>query len=305
MTDAEEAEWVAEHVSALRVQDKEAKERGITAVEIAKWYKTKVRNYFRCITCASQPVRERSHFQRRQGKFNTKPCRRQRLTHTEEAAWITTHTETLRNETDASAEAHRIIAKRLKSSQHLAVKSYDNTKQNVCKICTKKFPGVPLSIGQHCCAVCHRSFELETPAQRSNHRQSPDRALVCTACRENGYYPKDVCTYECRSCNGLFGRKNFSSRAVQNFIQRKRGNLTCGRCSASSAGKTTTARQNANPKRKDREFATHNRVDTPGDSPALSMMTTILAEVRNQPRSAGNGSGDPDDARRKEVKQTV
>ena len=285
LTDTEAAEWVAEHVNALRVQYKDARERGITDIEISEWYETKVRNYYRCITCSSQPVRERSHFQRRPGKSSTKPCRRQRLTRTEEAAWITTRKTTLRS---ASAEAHRIIAKRLKSSQSLIVKTCDKAQQNVCNICTKKFPGVALRIGQHCCAACHRSFELVTPGQRSNHRQNPDRALVCAACRANGYHPRDLCTYECSTCNGLLGRKNFSPGAIHAFMQRKRGNLTCRRCSASGASDTTTAQQNANPKRKVREVGPRNRVDSRGNRAAFSPTTPIIADKTCGRSAAGS-----------------
>ena len=281
LTDTEEAEWVAEHVNALRVQYSDARESGITDAEVTKWYEAKVRSYYRCMTCTSQPIRERSHFQRHRGRASTKPCRRQRLTQTEEAAWITTRSKTLRNGTDVSAEAHRIIAKRLKHSQHRTVKTCDKAKQRVCNICTRKFPRVPIQTGQHCCATCHRSFELGTPVQRSNHRQHPDRALVCTNCRANGYHPRDVCAYECRSCHGLFGRKNFNSRSIHAFVRGRQGKPTCGRCSSSSAKATTTARHHPDPRRKIREPAKHSIVDTPVENAALTMKTPLIAEVRN------------------------
>ena len=269
MTDTEEAEWVAARVSAVRAKDQEVRERELTYDEITNWYKTKVRNYFRCITCPSQPVRERTHFQRRHYTNNTKPCRKQKLTQLEETAWITKQSATLRVDGNASTEAHRIIARRLKGSQHRAKKTHDNATHDVCYICTQRFPELPAFNAHHRCAVCHRRYQLETKSQRSNHRQRPDVALVCRSCRENGYTPNDIRAYECRNCKRPLGRKKFSASAIQNFIRRKRGILTCRRCSMGKPDNPPKAQEHAVSEDTDSALATPQKIEAPDDWPTI------------------------------------
>ena len=55
---------------------------------VTEFFKAKARKYYRCMTCASQPVREQSHFEQGRTRKNKEKCQGRRMTENEEAEWV-------------------------------------------------------------------------------------------------------------------------------------------------------------------------------------------------------------------------
>ena len=70
-------------------------------------------------------------------------------------------------------------------------------------------------------------------ASRTGRKKST--ALVCKPCRQNGYTPDDVETYQCQTCPTKGGWKIFDQSLIHNFKTNDREKLLCKSCVAQKA----------------------------------------------------------------------
>ena len=97
------------------------------------------------------------------------------------------------------------------------------------------------------CSRCGEGYEdaYWTEYERMCHRRQQTK-LVCKPCRSQGFHPRNVVSYTCKSCKGKFGSRKFSSYQIANFIQDNYKVLTCMQCVAEAkqektAGSTSAA----------------------------------------------------------------
>ena len=59
---------------------------------------------------------------------------------------------------------------------------------NTCQICAERYPEAPACTpGTHRCSICRQQFQLTSKSQRHQHRERPERLLLCHTCRMNGH----------------------------------------------------------------------------------------------------------------------
>ena len=103
----------------------------------------------------------------------------------------------------------------------LAVKKRKKSRL-VCRDCQKKLR----------CAKCNTAYELEywSKRERTKHFSSQQTKLICTACREQGFHPHDLETYQCEECLKKFGGLKFPGNVLAGVKKRKKPRLECRDC---------------------------------------------------------------------------
>ena len=98
---------------------------------------------------------------------------------------------------------------------------------NICTTCRNSEQLFP-------CAVenCHRDLRVDNfDTNILQNAKKAGRLLVCKACTDKGYSPKDVVAYECQSSGKHFaGHLKFEIRALDNFKRKKSAQLICLAC---------------------------------------------------------------------------
>ena len=82
------------------------------------------------------------------------------------------------------------------------------------------------------CGRCNEKKETkEFPADDVvNHINGSTKQMMCTACSDQGFTPRDSKAYACSRCKQLFGRRRFDAWKVNDFQQGRAKKLVCNQC---------------------------------------------------------------------------
>ena len=103
--------------------------------------------------------------------------------------------------------------------------------------------GQPIRLQPLRCSKCKAEYPdaFWTESQRRAHKAWQTH-LVCKACRDQGFHPRNLEAFTCQCCKGNFGSKRFGRDLLSGFKKyrkRPRTALKCNRCVALESGEST------------------------------------------------------------------